>query len=114
MASNRNRTAGHNYERDVIKKLKEIGYSDAVSSRYASRITDDAGIDIMGTDDIAIQCKNTARGIDYCTILEGMNTDKHKVILHKRTEKKGSRFCKRREVAILDIDLFYELLESRR
>ena len=53
--SNRNRTAGHDWEREVIKDLKDIGYSEAVSSRQASRETDNAGIDICKTDNLAIQ-----------------------------------------------------------
>ena len=53
--SNRNRTAGHDWERKVINDLKEIGYSEAVSSRQASREADNAGIDICNTGNIAIQ-----------------------------------------------------------
>ena len=63
--ANRNRTAGHKWELEVIKDIKEIGYTEAVSSRYSSRETDDAGIDICNTDNLAIQCKNTSKNIDY-------------------------------------------------
>lgn len=108
--SNRNRTAGHDWEREVIKDLKEMGYTDAVSSRQESRETDNAGIDICNTGDIAIQCKNTARNIDYHKINKSMNTDKHKVIIHKRTEKAGNKFMTKGRYVIFEYEFAMQLL----
>jgi hypothetical protein len=110
--SNRNRTAGHNWERKVINDLKEIGYNEAVSSRQASRETDNAGIDICNTGDIAIQCKNTAKNIDYFKINKSMNTGKHKIIVHKRTEKTGEVFKVQGKYAIIEYDFLLKLLAS--
>ena len=84
--ANRNRTAGHDWEREVINDLKDIGYSEAVSSRYASRETDDAGIDICNTENLAIQCKNTTINVDYHKINQSMNTDKNKIIYYKNKD----------------------------
>ena len=110
--SNRNRTAGHKWELEVIKDFKEIGYTEAVSSRYSSRETDDAGIDICNTDNLAIQCKNTSKSIDYHKINKGMNTDKEKIIMHKRTEKKGDRFIVQGKYVIFEYDFAMKLLAS--
>lgn len=109
--SKRNRTAGHDWEREVVKALREMGY-EAVSSRYASRQTDDAGIDICNTGDLAIQCKNTSKSIDYHKINKEMNTDKNKIIMHKRTEKSGERFLCKGKYVICEYDFFMELLQS--
>ena len=81
--ANRNRTAGHKWELEVIKDFKEIGYTEAVSSRYSSRETDDAGIDICNTDNLAIQCKNTSKSIDYHKINKEMNTNTFGVTIKK-------------------------------
>ena len=110
--ANRNRTAGHDWEREVIKDFKEIGYTEAVSSRYSSRETDDAGIDICNTDNLAIQCKNTSKSIDYHKINKAMNTDKHKIIVHKRTEKKGDRFIVQGKYIVFEYEFAMQLLAS--
>ena len=110
--ANRNRTAGHDWEREVIKDLKDIGYSEAVSSRQASRETDNAGIDICNTDNLAIQCKNTAKSLDYHKINKAMNTDKHKIIMHKRTEKKGDRFIVQGKYIVFEYEFAMQLLAS--
>ena len=110
--ANRNRTAGHDWEREVIKDFKEIGYTEAVSSRYSSRETDAAGIDICNTDNLAIQCKNTFKSVDYHKINKEMNTDKHKIIVHKRTEKKGDRFIVQGKYAVLEYEFAMQLLAS--
>ena len=110
--ANRNRTAGHDWEREVIKNLKEIGYSDATSSRYSSRETDDAGIDICNTDNIAIQCKNTSKNVDYHKEIKNMNTDKKKIIVHKRTQKAGTNFAVKGKYAVVEYDFLLQLLAS--
>ena len=43
--ANRNRTAGNQYERDIVNELKEHGY-DVVTTRSESRNADNAGIDV--------------------------------------------------------------------
>lgn len=43
-----NRTKGHNAERFYAKVFKDLGFSHCVTSRYGSRIHDDAGIDLIG------------------------------------------------------------------
>lgn len=43
-----NRNKGHNAERFYAKVFKDLGFSHCVTSRYGSRIHDDAGIDLIG------------------------------------------------------------------
>lgn len=44
----RNKTAGSNYERDIRAEFVKLGFTKAKSSRQASRIYDDCGIDHWG------------------------------------------------------------------
>jgi len=43
-----NRNKGHNAERYYAKAFKDLGFSHCVTSRYGSRVHDDAGIDLIG------------------------------------------------------------------
>ena len=52
-----NRNKGHNYERDLVKLFKNLGYTHARTSRQASRLYDDSGIDLWGID-FLVQAKN--------------------------------------------------------
>jgi len=44
--SNRNRDAGHSFERACVKRFKEIGFEFAASSRAVNRSRDAQKIDI--------------------------------------------------------------------
>ena len=49
----RNRTRGHNYERKIVKELKELsGNQNVTTTRYASRKMDDLKIDVYDPDNI--------------------------------------------------------------
>ena len=47
--ANTNRNKGHNYERQLVKDFKKLGFTDCVTSRYGSKMLDDQGIDLMNT-----------------------------------------------------------------
>lgn len=60
----RNRTKGHNAERYYAKIFKDLGYSHCVTSRYGSRLHDDAGIDLINLP-INVQIKaGSQRGMN--------------------------------------------------
>jgi len=110
--SNRNRTAGHNWEREVIKDLKKVGFQDAVSSRYESKRADDAGVDIVGTGPFNIQCKNESKRPDYHKLITEMPAGIN-MVLHKYTKKsdKGKFQCQGK-YAIIDYETFLTFLDS--
>jgi Holliday junction resolvase len=58
------RNKGNAYERKIVRELKEIGFTDAVTSRSESKNADDAGVDILNTGGWAIQCKAVERGLN--------------------------------------------------
>ena len=65
------RRIGHNYERKIVKELKELGLSTAATTRATSKIMDDAKIDINGVP-YNIQCKAVKTGLNVFTVLEDM------------------------------------------
>jgi len=68
--ANTNRTKGHNAERKYAKIFKELGYAFCKTSRYASRLHDDAGIDLVNVP-INIQIKaGKQRGMNISTVLQ--------------------------------------------
>ena len=110
--SNRNRTAGHNWEREVIKDLKKSGYKDAVSSRYESKKADDAGIDVVNTGPFNFQCKNETKRPDYHKLITEMPAGIN-IVLHKYTKKteKGKFGCQSK-YAVMEYDTFLILLDA--
>lgn len=118
--SNRNRTAGHNYERKLVKEFKEFvsSYSQnphIVTARAESRNMDNRGVDIFG-DSIPfhIQAKNSTSDIKYSKYFlnDALPKDKPLVLMHKKTKKVNSTFRPLAEYAIIPKSFFMELLKS--
>ena len=65
------RRIGHNYERKIVKELKDLGFNRAATTRAMSRIMDDAKIDIHGVT-YNIQCKAVRSGLNVFTVLDEM------------------------------------------
>jgi hypothetical protein len=66
------RRIGHNYERKIVKELKELGFALAATTRATSKIMDDAKIDINGIP-YNIQCKAVRTGLNVFTVLDDMD-----------------------------------------
>lgn len=72
------RRAGHQYERDLAKELREFfGDEEISTSRYSSRKLDDAKVDIYGTQKYGfhIQAKRYKNNPNIFDILSKMPTD---------------------------------------
>ncbi len=111
-----NRTAGNNYERKIVNELKDLGFSDTVTSRSESRNMDAKKVDVFGKSlPIHIQCKNTKDNFkiaDYYQENEKIfPDDKPVVIFHKKTKKVTSKFITQGEFVYLKKEDFYKLLE---
>ena len=63
-AGKRARRKGHNYERTVVKLFRDLGYTDAKTSRLGSRLLDSAKVDICDIP-FNVQCKAVEANIDY-------------------------------------------------
>lgn len=115
----RNRTAGHNLERQVAELLRNAGFPHAVTSRSESKKRDDQGIDIMNHDEATngrlffnIQCKNSTDRPQYDVLLKALPDIPGTInaIIHKYTIKKGTAFHPRGYFAVLNMLDFINML----
>lgn len=89
----RNRRAGHNFERDVVKYFKAVGYVDAKTSRSESKNRDDQKVDIMNVGVYNPQCKATNKCINYVDVMEEMPEEEVRInIIFSRIKNRG-KFC---------------------
>ena len=73
------RRIGHNYERKIVKELKDLGFDRAATTRATSRIMDDAKIDVNGVT-YNIQCKAVKSGLNVFLVLEDMEENIPKLV----------------------------------
>lgn len=105
------RKKGIRYELETIKKYKKVGYLEAKSSRLASKLTDDKGVDIVEVWNYLPQCKNYQKNYSVgqtMELIKGIrkNFKEWIPIIHvKLTEK-------RRAVVITEENIFFELLDQ--
>jgi len=111
--ANRNRTAGHNYERKIKRELTElIGGSDWRTTREQSRAMDNAKIDLIDINGIGwftVQCKTSTNLPKLEENLFKFN-DKPNILFWKRTIKKKDKFVSKGEYVIMRKEDFYELV----
>jgi hypothetical protein len=101
------RQVGHDYERNIRLELIDLGWTECQTSRYASKMTDDANVDFVNTKPFNIQAKRWKSAPSYCDVLNSMPQDEnYNVIFHKRPNKG--------EVVVMEKDTFYELVKMLR
>ena len=106
----RNRRKGHNYERELAKEFRDIGFERCRTTRESSKLLDSCKID-LDLPDLNVQAKNVIGGVNYLKVFALMDEhlklkiperlDLPKVIFHKR---------KGRELVIIEKDYFFRLL----
>ncbi len=106
--ANRNRTAGHNYERQIAEELRNLGF-EATTSRQESRSLDSAGVDLVTDFPLQPQMKCSINQPNAHKILTETEAE---IIFYKRVEKAGSKFMPRGEYCILRKEDLYQLLQK--
>ena len=101
----RNRRAGHNYERELAIRLREI-FPLAATARNESRSRDAAGVDLVNTGPLNIQAKAWAAAPSYHTLLKDMPDEpgQHNTVFHKRP-RQGT-------VVVMPVDDFLEMVAT--
>lgn len=82
--ANRNRDKGNGYERQIAQELRDLGLTDCVTSRYASKETDDNKIDLVFQNKscpLNIQIKKTTNTPQYFKIRSESTEDPKKFCL---------------------------------
>jgi hypothetical protein len=95
-AGKKARRKGHNYERTVVKYFKNLGFSQAKTSRLGSRLLDSAKVDICDIP-FNVQCKAVEAHIDYYKLTNEITEELKKlipqredypvIIFHKKNKK---------------------------
>lgn len=84
MSGKTSRTKGHNFEREIRKKLKTI-FPKVETSRYSSREMDDLCVDLVDTAPFHFQCKAWKSAPNLHQELKKMPDDiLFNVVMHKR------------------------------
>ena len=99
------RTKGHNFERQIAKLFRELGFA-CTTSRFSSKEKDDAKIDLCGTDPFHIQLKAVERLGSYHSIISSLPKEKgfYRVLMHKKNHS-GT-------IVAMELDSFVELLQK--
>lgn len=130
MATNgkRNRSAGHQFEKDEVKRHSKY-FKNLATTRACNRSRDACGIDVCIEDEskdgrlpIDISCKSsTSASIPYIKYLEKMGSEgRIGVVLHRRTQrpefntrtkKPGVNFVTKGEYAIMERSSYEQFLQ---
>lgn len=105
----RNKREGGRWELEICQRLKDMGY-EAVTSRSESRRADAAGIDIIGSFPFKIQAKSMQNTPSIHDIL---TTTEAEVIFWKKTEKRGKKFFKVGEYAMMPLQDFLSIINKQ-
>jgi len=109
--ANRNKTAGNNYERQIMNELIKMGY-DVKTARNESRTMDAKGVDIVGNFPFHAQCKLTCNIPNYHKLITTMPDDKPGIIFHGKVEKANTQFVKKGEYVTMEKETFYDLMHK--
>lgn len=119
--SNRNREAGHNFERDLVQDFTLIpGYETVATSRSCNLFRDAQKVDLAFKDEsirgrmpFNIQAKCLAKTPNISGLMSEMPKDcVPNVIMYRATEKRGNKFFKVDDYAILRKSTFLDLLKE--
>jgi Holliday junction resolvase len=81
-----NKVRGSNFERQIAKELRELGFTQVVTSRSESKSTDDNKVDIIDKEhklpfDMQIQTKKTSSTPSYFGIREQSTVDNNTFVI---------------------------------
>lgn len=121
----RNRTKGHNAERYYAKIFKDLGYSHCVTSRYGSRLHDDAGIDLINLP-INVQIKaGSQRGMNVGQTLKEIKERLSKmfpensventeplILIHRKDVSRGKKREDTDDIVSMTFDDFLKLFNK--
>ena len=112
-----NKQRGNNFERKIAKDLRDLGFTQVVTSRSESKSTDDNKVDIIDKSkqlpfDMQIQTKKTSSTPSYFGIREQSTVDNESfVIIWSKTERKGEKMMTIGDCVMMDLKMFYKLIK---
>lgn len=114
---NTNRTKGHNAERLYALRFKEL-FEECQTSRYASRMLDDAGVDLANIP-LLVQIKaGVHKGMKPEEVLQNIKNklpkeseEKPKVLIHHKQGKPGKKRDEFSSLVTMTFEDFFTLLK---
>lgn len=109
------RTKGHNYETKIAKELRDLGFTEVVTSRSESKSMDDNKVDLIDKSNklpCKIQLKATQSIPSYFKIRSESTVNPEEfVIIWSKQEKREVNIVSVGEAVIMDKSLFYKLIK---
>lgn len=110
----KSKSKGSALEYEVVKQLREIGFTGCVTAKGESKKVDNNKIDIIDTDNrlpVNIQCKHTANTPSYFTIRDACtDTSKPFCVVWKKSNNEAG--ISPGTICMIPIGLFYDMLEA--
>ena len=121
MGVGRNRSVGHSFERDCVKKFKLAGFEHVATSRLVNRSRDNEKVDLANSNELVqgrfpynVQCKSVTGTLNYVKHLHSLEVIPgiRNVVLHRKTEKKpeNTNFMVTGRYAFLYFEDFMEMV----
>lgn len=101
--TNTNRTKGHNYERQLAREFRDMGWENCLTSRYESKRVDDSKVDLCFTEPFNVQAKSFYNFKSPVKILKEMPSDSNYNLVFEKIKHKGEYVCLKKED-------FYEII----
>jgi hypothetical protein len=113
-----NRKKGHSAERFYAQKFREV-FPQCQTSRYASRMLDDGGVDLANIP-LLVQIKaGVHKGIKYQDVLKNiedklphLTKEFPKALIHHKQVGKGKKRDEYSSLVILTFDDFFNLIKQ--
>jgi len=108
----KSKSKGRDWEYEIVKRLKEIGYENVCTSAGESKKLDANKVDIAdpsGELEVAIQAKHLGVFPNFFKIRSECTDPRDFALLWKKSAEGGT--ISAGQVAIIDVDFFYKLLK---
>lgn len=110
-----NRTKGHSAERLYALKFREL-FPKCQTSRYASRMMDDAGVDLVGLPMLVQVKAGLQKGMKPHEVLKNIKDNlpdesKPKVLIHHKEGAKGKKRDEFSSLVTMTFDDFFNLIK---
>lgn len=125
MAKNTNRTKGHQAERLYAKLFKELGFSYCLTSRYGSRVHDDAGIDLINLPFNTQIKAGYKKGLNYSAVLSEISQriknmfsptspeqDQPTILIHRKDVGRGKKRNSFDDLVVMSFKDFEKIIKK--
>lgn len=124
MSGRTNRNKGHNAERFYVKVFKKMGYSFCKTARYASKVYDDCGVDLVNLPFLVQIKAGKQKGLNKVETLRiieermkkefpagSKENSMPKILIHKKDVGRGKKRTEYDEIVTMTFSDFQKILK---